>query len=271
MSIRLQPVDLLTKGWEKPTRELDQIENGVLPVTDDLAIVLNALTTAQLNGSGVFDRMMQTTKKFLKKEYDANRIVGKEYSQAYMATVLSNMKSSIQFLLDQQQVHLLNSEIGLLRQQTVTELALTDDNIPQGLGFNFVPAERTTINPVSCCITPVVDFANTEVVTVGGTPFLKIAFINAVNVTEGTDLTLGFAPYTSHPSFGTVVHDVSYVAESSTSHELWFAFVSGAPTYDEIVFLSYDRASSDALLLGGTDADCVLVDFDQEITNNQDV
>lgn len=150
MAIRLQPIDLLTEGWEKPTKEQDQIENGVLPVTDDLAVTLAALTTADLNGEGVFDLMMRSTKAFLKKEYDANRIIGKEYSAAYIQTLLSNMQNSMQFLLDQQQVQLLNSEIGLLRQQTVTELALTDDNIPQGLGFNFVPALRTAIPPQAC-------------------------------------------------------------------------------------------------------------------------
>ena len=94
------------------------------------------LTTQSLAGTGVFDILMKTTKLHLMEEYTANRITGEEYTTVYLGALNSVMSASIQFLLNFQQEEKIQSEIALVRQKTVTELANTDNDIPLGLGFN---------------------------------------------------------------------------------------------------------------------------------------
>lgn len=150
MSIRLQAVDLSLDGWITPTYDQTQTEAGKGSTNNPiLATPLKALTTVELKGKGVFDKLMQAVKLHLQEEYDAQRITGNDYTQVYLGAMTAVLQTSTQFLVNEQGAYLTNAQIGLVRQQTVTELAQTDDNVPQGLGFNHVPNEITPIPPVS--------------------------------------------------------------------------------------------------------------------------
>mgnify|MGYP001774086902 CR=1 FL=1 len=150
MSIRLQAVDLSPDGWTPTTLEQTNQENGVGSTSKKvLATPLKALTTVDVDGSGVFDQLMKSVKQHLQEEFQSQRITGHEYSTVYLGALSAVLQTSTQFLMNEQQVHLLNAQIGLVRQQTVTELANTDDNIPAGLGFNHIPQETSPIPPIS--------------------------------------------------------------------------------------------------------------------------
>lgn len=149
MSMRLRAVDLSLDGWTPTTKEAANTEAGVGEAANKLVTPLAALTEVTLDGNGAFDQLMQATKLHLREEYDNGRITGNEYSTVYLGALTAVLRTSIQFLLNEQQVQRINAEIGLIRQQTVTELANTDDNIPEGLGFNFRPLEITPIPPIS--------------------------------------------------------------------------------------------------------------------------
>jgi hypothetical protein len=97
---------------------------------------VSRLTTRSLEGTGVFDILMASTKLHLKQEYEENRITGEEYATVYLGALQSVMQQAVQFLLNTQQEEKIQSEIALVRQKTVTELAQTDDDLPVGLGFN---------------------------------------------------------------------------------------------------------------------------------------
>ena len=149
MSIRLQPVDLSLDGWVNSTVEQNNQEQGIGSTANKiLGTPIKTLTTSELDGSGVFDRLMQAVKLHLDEEYTSHRITGNEYSNVYLGAMTAVLQTSVQFLLNEQQVHRINAEIGLLRQQTVTELTKTDDNIPAGLGFNHIPQDITPIPPI---------------------------------------------------------------------------------------------------------------------------
>jgi len=94
------------------------------------------LTTQSLQGTGIFDILMKTVKLHLDEEYGANRITGKEYSNVYLGAISAVLQASVSYLVSNTQVDKLNAEIGLIRQQTVTELSQTDNEIPLGLAFN---------------------------------------------------------------------------------------------------------------------------------------
>jgi hypothetical protein len=147
MSIRLQPVDYKSLGWPQTTKQQNDVIAGTEPTVEALATPLSTLTTEAVAGTGAFDVLMRATKLHLKEEYDAQRITGNEYAKVYLGALTAVLQTATQFLMNEQQVHLLNAQIGLVRQQTVTELANTDDSIPIGLGFNRVPDVVTAITP----------------------------------------------------------------------------------------------------------------------------
>jgi len=97
---------------------------------------VSRLTTQSLDGVGVFDVLMKTTKLHLLEEYNNGRISGQEYATVFISALGTVMQQSVTFLLNSQQEEKIMAEIALTRQQTVTELAQTDDDIPLGLGFN---------------------------------------------------------------------------------------------------------------------------------------
>lgn len=103
-----------------------------LPVAPDVGL----LTTQSLEGTGIFDILMRTVKLHMAEEYATNRITGKEYSTVYLGTMSAVLQASVAYLVNNTQIDKLNAEIGLIRQQTVTELTQTDNEIPLGLGFN---------------------------------------------------------------------------------------------------------------------------------------
>lgn len=149
-SIRLQPVVFSDQGWDAETNSVQNNEDGKgIKGLVELATPLARLTEAKVEGDGAFDVLMRSAKAHLKEEFDAQRITGDDYSKVYLGVMQAVMQTSTQFLLNEQQAMQIGAQIGLIRQQTVTELAQTDDTIPQGLGFNLVPKEITPIPSVT--------------------------------------------------------------------------------------------------------------------------
>lgn len=97
---------------------------------------VSRLTTQSLEGTGVFDVLMASTKLHLLEEYNSGRITGEEYTQVYLGALTAVMQQSVTFLLNSQQEEKIIAEIGLVRQKIATELAQTDNTIPLGLAFN---------------------------------------------------------------------------------------------------------------------------------------
>jgi hypothetical protein len=62
-------------------------------------ITLNDLSTASLDGSGVFDVLMKSMKTHLEQEFKLNRIKGPEYSTVYLGSLTAVLNGSVQFLL----------------------------------------------------------------------------------------------------------------------------------------------------------------------------
>lgn len=97
---------------------------------------LELLTTAEITGTGVFDVLMAATKTHLLEEYNAGRITGEEYATVYLGAMQAVLQQAVQYILGQPQLQLINAQAALTRQKIATELAQTDDTLPEGLGFN---------------------------------------------------------------------------------------------------------------------------------------
>lgn len=94
------------------------------------------LTTEALDGTGVFDVLMRSVNLHLEREYQRGRITGQNYADLYLGSLQAVLQQAVGFLLNHQSERRTNAEIGLIRQQIVSELARTDDTLKAGLGFN---------------------------------------------------------------------------------------------------------------------------------------
>jgi hypothetical protein len=83
--------------------------------------------TFSVTGEGVFDKMMDTANKHIKAQFDAGRIRGENYADAYLALYNATLGAAIQFVLqrDLQMQQVLNAKAQreLIKNQILTEAA----------------------------------------------------------------------------------------------------------------------------------------------------
>jgi hypothetical protein len=73
---------------------------GVLDPSYEVPRITNAdLTTKVIDGTGTFDFLMSAFRVHLKGEFDAGRITGAQYTEAYIALTSAAMQNATQFLL----------------------------------------------------------------------------------------------------------------------------------------------------------------------------
>lgn len=115
---------------------------------------ISDLTTVALDGLGVFDRMLTLHRLALTREFTGGRIVGKEYSDAFIQTYIANLELSIRLVMEKEkqayeldllegqlakmeadtliagkQLELLNKELELKTRMLPLEIALTTAQI----------------------------------------------------------------------------------------------------------------------------------------------
>jgi hypothetical protein len=66
-------------------------------------IPITELTTGIVEGTGVFDELMESVGAHLQNEYKAKRITGTDYSRVYSAAMTAVLAQSVQFVLSKQQ------------------------------------------------------------------------------------------------------------------------------------------------------------------------
>ena len=78
------------------------------------AINITDVTQGSLDGTGVFDLLMQANKVHLEAEFAKNRIKGSEYATVYLGSLEAVLRVSMEFMLAKQRTDL---EAQLLAQQ----------------------------------------------------------------------------------------------------------------------------------------------------------
>jgi len=63
------------------------------------------LTTRKLEGTGLFDGLMEATNAQLQEQYDSGRITGSEFASAYVSGLQSAMGNAVQYLLSRDTTH----------------------------------------------------------------------------------------------------------------------------------------------------------------------
>lgn len=92
-------------------------------------ITLSEVSTGTVDGTGVFDLLMQATKAHLQEEYNKQRIRGSDYATLYSQSIQAVLAQSMQFVLQKQvadkQADLLQSQID----KSLRELALLTEQL----------------------------------------------------------------------------------------------------------------------------------------------
>ena len=70
------------------------------------------------NGTGVFDKLIQSVEQHIESQYKAGRITGNDYSSVYMGSMQSVLSEAVKFVLSEQQVE---KEVDLLSEQIISE------------------------------------------------------------------------------------------------------------------------------------------------------
>lgn len=81
-----------------------------------MTITVADLTTIKIDGSGVFDVLMQATKAHLQSEFEKNRIKGPEYATVYLGSLEPVLNTALAFLMQRDK---LNLETQILEQQLI--------------------------------------------------------------------------------------------------------------------------------------------------------
>lgn len=100
------------------------------------------LTTATVDGTGLFDTLMRATKAHLEQEYKLSRIKGPEYATVYLGSLESTMRTSLEFLMTKQKNALDAQLIGA--QVAIAEIALLKASVELAIleaSLLKVPAE----------------------------------------------------------------------------------------------------------------------------------
>lgn len=95
------------------------------------AINTSDLTSATLDGQGIFDVLMKANKAHLESEFSKGRIKGAEYAQVYLGSLTQVMQTALAFLLAKQktdlEAQLLTKQIALAEQQRLN--AVTENTV----------------------------------------------------------------------------------------------------------------------------------------------
>jgi len=117
-------------------------------------ITVDSLTTAALDGTGVFDVLMRANKAHLEAEFTKNRIKGSEYATVYLGSLESVLSGSLKFLLERDKVAL-EAEV-LVVQLKIAEVQLLKANVEllilQQTNLLKIPAEIAKLNAETALI-----------------------------------------------------------------------------------------------------------------------
>lgn len=90
-----------TIDFESPDFTIPELDGAL--AQEVTSLTNDDLTTRTLNGGGTFDALMMGFDVHLKREFEAGRITGNDYTKAYIQLTQGAMANSVQFLLGRDQ------------------------------------------------------------------------------------------------------------------------------------------------------------------------
>ena len=114
----LPTVDFSGTAFQAPSQDNNPLYGEISNITTE------DLTTLELDGTGVFDKLMRANKAHLMQEFEKGRITGEQYAKTYIEMTTGVMNMSLQFVLQREQSYwsnlLLQSQARQAEIQAVT-------------------------------------------------------------------------------------------------------------------------------------------------------
>lgn len=112
-------------------------------VANDLHI--EDLTTLELQGSGVWDKLLRNMRVQLNEQFEKNRITGPTYGQVYAATYEATLQAAISFLLAKERQALEFKQLELQNDLTQAQIDQIHDQM-QKTPYEIAQIEAQTAN-----------------------------------------------------------------------------------------------------------------------------
>ena len=93
LDFTIPELDLSGDEYKFPGDNTTALYQTIVPIT------VGTVTDGSICGEGVFDKFMASMTAHLRKEFEAGRITGAEYSRVYISQVQAAMSGAIQFVL----------------------------------------------------------------------------------------------------------------------------------------------------------------------------
>lgn len=114
----LPTVNFSSTAFQAPSQVNNPLYGEISNITTE------DLTTLELDGTGVFDKLMRANKAHLMQEFEKGRITGEQYAKTYIEMTTGVMNMSLQFVLQREQNYwsnlLLQSQARQAEIQAVT-------------------------------------------------------------------------------------------------------------------------------------------------------
>lgn len=83
-----------------------------------MTVEISDLTSTEVDGAGVFDKLMTSVASHLKEEYTSQRLRGPEYANVYASAIQSAISQGVQFLQTQAQIALIEQQVEKTKADT---------------------------------------------------------------------------------------------------------------------------------------------------------
>lgn len=152
------------------------------------AILTSDLTTKTINGTGVFDNLMEAANVQLQDQFDKNRIKSTEYATVYLGAMQTAMGQAIQFLLGQQQadknadliaeqILAIQAETAIKNAQSAQDLLVKQEQIDLSVAQQALVASQTVSEDKNNALNGTIDKQILQIVA-------QTTLIDSQNTTE---------------------------------------------------------------------------------------
>lgn len=101
-------------------------------------VPIDDLTTVEIDGTGVFDKLLSLQRIHLDREFKLGRIQGKEYSDVFLKSYVASLNEATQFLLSKEKQKYENALLDVQKNKVEKEIELAEAQLEEQKHKNSV-------------------------------------------------------------------------------------------------------------------------------------
>ena len=129
-------------------------------------VTVNDLTTATIDGTGVFDRLMTAGAAHIESQFNKSRIQGADYATVYLGLINASMNSAINFLMNKDKIALEANLIAAQIKLTEAQIARTEVEVRKlEVEMEKLEVEKELIIVNKAKINKEIEFISQQIIT----------------------------------------------------------------------------------------------------------